>query len=223
MKKLICCICLCLVITFSSAQDRWGIKYGVGYSSFMDGESEFRFAKLVGLSKGWKISQKFSLGTEFLFSTRGSKIMNVKVWRYPQNTGCRCDIDYSALYTEFPLLIKYCLISKKKILFQMYTGFSYKISFLDSHGSTLRIKENLDGEFDISTYKYYQTSGEEGPLNSGFDFTIGYNVEYSLLHFEMRYCRFMHDNGDIGDIEIIYPYNNQKRTHAFFIIFGILL
>jgi hypothetical protein len=218
VKKLICCFYLCLTIAFLVGQDGWAIKYGIGYSSFRDSESEFRFVKLVGLSKGWKLMDKFSLGTELLFSDRGSKMKNVYIWKFFENTACKCNVDYSALYAELPLLLKYRLVTKKKYSLQVYAGFTYKIAFLDIHSSKIYVKECIIGDPDKSEYNYRENP-EEGPLNSGFDFALGYNVNYSFLHIEMRYCRALHEHGWIGKIR---PYNRTKRTHAYFIIFGIV-
>jgi hypothetical protein len=57
-------------------------------------------------------------------------------------------------------------------------------------------------------------------LNSGFDFSAGFNINYVILHLEMRYTIGIHDHGWIGSIN---SPSDKKRSNAFFIIFGILL
>lgn len=103
MKKLML-ICLILVSSKSFSQSilkrfEFGLKAGANYSNFTD--ANFPTDPLVGFHGGatvaFKVTDRFLIQEEFLFSTQGAKIIG----------GNLAEQDFKLTYISVPFLLKY--------------------------------------------------------------------------------------------------------------------
>ncbi|MBS7232295.1 PorT family protein [Flavobacterium psychroterrae] len=138
MKKVLLSAIAVMAFTFASAQDvKFGIKGGLNVSNFSGDTDGIDLASRVGFNIGGfveiKLSEKFALQPELLYSTQGAKFKNVGA-EVDGNfyTG---DVNFNLGYINVPVMFRYYATEK----FSVELG--PQIGFLTS----AKTKTKLDG------------------------------------------------------------------------------
>lgn len=181
MKKVILSVAALFAFGFVSAQDvKFGIKGGVNFAT-LTGDVEDTSMK-VGFNVGGlveiKVSEKFSVQPELLFSTQGAKE------EYSETSGAdsyKVENNLNLGYLNIPIMAKYYVIDKFSLEAGPQFGFlmSAKSDYTETQtigGVTSTFSEEVDVKDDMNSVDFGINFG------AGYDFTenISAGVRYNL-------------------------------------------
>ncbi|MET0759396.1 MAG: porin family protein [Flavobacterium sp.] len=181
MKKVILSVAALFAFGFVSAQDvKFGIKGGVNFAT-LTGDVEDTSMK-VGFNVGGlveiKVSEKFSVQPELLFSTQGAKE------EYSETSGAdsyKVENNLNLGYLNIPIMAKYYVIDKFSLEAGPQFGFlmSAKSDYTETQtvgGVTSTFSEEVDVKDEMNSVDFGINFG------AGYDFTenISAGVRYNL-------------------------------------------
>ncbi|HLF53511.1 porin family protein [Flavobacterium sp.] len=181
MKKVILSVAALFAFGFVSAQDvKFGIKGGVNFAT-LTGDVEDTSMK-VGFNVGGlveiKVSEKFSVQPELLFSTQGAKE------EYSETSGAdsyKVENNLNLGYLNIPIMAKYYVVDKFSLEAGPQFGFlmSAKSDYTETQtvgGVTSTFSEEVDVKDDMNSVDFGINFG------AGYDFTenISAGVRYNL-------------------------------------------
>lgn len=206
MKKIILTIAVVLTANFVSAQDmKFGVKGGLNLSNVTgDGNPSMKVGIHFGGFMEYKVSEKFVIQPELLFSTQGAKFEYSDSFEgesYSENS------NYKLSYLNIPIMAKYYVSEK----FSLEAG--PQIGFLLSAKNDFDYSETFGGET-------FSESGEvdiKEFLNST-DFGINFGAGYDLN--EKMSLGFRYNLG-LTDIEKdLDPGASGSKNSVFQLSFG---
>lgn len=172
MKKII--LSALAVIAFASAhaqEVKYGVKGGLNISNF-SGDTEgvdlkSRFGFNVGGFVEIKISEKFALQPEVLYSTQGATFENVGA--EVNGTFYTGDIDFNLAYINVPVMFKYYAAEK----FSVEAG--PQIGFLTSAKSKTKL-DGFSGSNELDAKDSFESIDFGLNLGAGYDFTENFSI-----------------------------------------------
>jgi opacity protein-like surface antigen len=173
MKKIILTVSAVFAFGFMNAQEtKFGVKGGVNFAT-ITGDVEDVSMK-VGFNVGGfveiKVSDKFSVQPELLFSTQGAK-------QEESGAGFQSKYKLNLGYLNIPLMAKYYVADKFSLEVGPQIGFlvNAKSKFeLTSDGTTVSGDEDVKDDFESVDFGFN--------FGTGYDFTenLSANVRYNL-------------------------------------------
>ncbi|CAM2906394.1 porin family protein [Flavobacterium frigoris] len=174
MKKITLTVAAVLAFAFSNAQTtKFGIKGGLNVSNF-SGDVEDNSA-LVGFNVGGfveiKVSDKFAVQPELLFSTQGAKN------EFTEPGGYKVDSKLTLGYINVPVMLKYYAAEKFSLEAGPQIGFlvsaKSKADITDG-GTTVTVKEDSKDQFKSIDFGMN--------FGAGYDFTenLSAGLRYNL-------------------------------------------
>lgn len=165
MKKVILSAIAVMAFGFANAQDvKYGLKGGLNISNFTGDTDGANLKSRAGFNVGGfveiKLSEKFSIQPELLYSTQGTKIANIG--DYLDDEFFTGDINFNLSYINVPVMFKYYVAEK----FSIEAG--PQIGFLTS----AKTKTKLDG-FSQTVEDDVKDSFES--IDFGLNFGAGYD------------------------------------------------
>ena len=152
MKKVIFSAIAVMAFGFANAQDvKYGIKGGLNISNFTGDTEGFDFKSKAGFNVGGfveiKLSEKFSIQPELLYSSQGAKLENIG--DYVDDVFYTGDIKFNFSYINVPVMFKYYVAEKFSIEAGPQIGFLVSAKTktkLDGFSQTVEndIKDSLD-------------------------------------------------------------------------------
>lgn len=186
MKKIILTVAAVFAFGFANAQDvKFGVKGGLNVANFsgdVDGNSA-----LVGFHVGGfaeiKISEKFAVQPELLFSTQGAKFNEAGT-----------DVNFNLSYLNIPVMAKYYVADKFSLEAGPQIGFltnakakagSEKVDIKDdfesidfgvNFGAGYDFTENLSAglRYNLGLSNIAKDSGNDKVHNNVFSLSVGY-------------------------------------------------
>ncbi|WP_026727601.1 porin family protein [Flavobacterium denitrificans] len=162
MKKIILSVAAIMAFGFANAQDaKFGIKGGMNLST-LTGDIEDPSSKVgfhVGGFAEIKLSEKFAVQPELLYSTQGAKEKGE--FEYEGNV-YDAEIDYKLAYINLPIMAKYYIVDK----FNVEAG--PQIGFLVSAKAEATVLGNSAEEDVKDSFKSVDFGLN---LGAGYDFT----------------------------------------------------
>lgn len=176
MKKIILSAIAIISFGFVSAQEvKFGIKTGFNLSNWTGDTKGSNLIYIVGINAGGfaeiKVSERFAIQSEILYSTQGTKNKNYAA--YLGNRLYKGDIKMDLSYINIPVMFRYSTDGKS------FMEAGPQIGFLTS----AKTRTKLDG--------YAQTVDEDvkkifKSLDFGINVGAGYNISDHLL-INLRY------------------------------------
>lgn len=165
MKKVILSAIAVMAFGIASAQDvKYGFKGGLNVSTFTGDKEGANLKSTIGFNVGGfveiKLSEKFALQPELLYSTQGTKLTNIG--DYLDGDFYTGDINFNLAYINVPVMAKYYVAEK----FSIEAG--PQIGFLTS----AKTKTKLDG-FSQTVEQNVKDSFES--IDFGLNFGAGYD------------------------------------------------
>ncbi|CAM3756907.1 porin family protein [Flavobacterium gelidilacus] len=189
MKKLIYLVLVVLGLVHTvNAQDSGstkakndiaiGIKAGLNISNFV-GDDAGDANSLIGFNGGifveFKVSDKFYIQPEFLYSTQGSKD-NLLV------DGYSFDVTFKTKYINIPVMAKYYVANDFQLEVGPYVGFLFDAD----------VKATFQGQSQTADAKDFLKSNDLG-------INLGLNYDFSnAIFFNARYSAGLVQIGDTG-------------------------
>jgi hypothetical protein len=176
MKRNILSVIALMLFVFASAQEvKFGIKGGFNLSNWAGDTRGMNLKPIFGVNAGVlvqiKLSEKLDIQPEFLYSTQGTKMKNVKATI--SDTYYNGDIKWNLSYINIPILFKYSSDNKSFIEAGPQVGFltSAKASTkLTQYSQT--VKQDMKEAFES--------------IDFGFVVGVGFNITPNLLA-DLRY------------------------------------
>jgi opacity protein-like surface antigen len=174
MKKIVLAVIAVMAFGFTNAQDiKFGVKGGINISNFTgDIDTSSKIGFQVGGFAEFKLSEKFAIQPELLYSTQGAKYEESEVsYFYKQNT--------TLGYLNVPVMAKYYIVDKLSIEAGPQAGFllSAKSKWEENDHGTLE-----SGKDDIKDSLKTLSLGLN--VGAGYDFTenlsAGLRYNYGL-------------------------------------------
>ena len=168
MKKIILSAIAIFTIGFANAQKaEFGIKGGLNVATQnFSGEGAPNPSSMVGFHIGGfveiKISEKFSIQPELLYSTQGSKVENVT--GNVEGTNYTGDIDFKLSYINIPVMFKYYVADK----FNFEAG--PQIGFLTSAETSTKL-DGFNQTVDQDAKDFFESIDFGLNIGAGYDFT----------------------------------------------------
>ncbi|CAH0336514.1 hypothetical protein FVB9288_02219 [Flavobacterium sp. CECT 9288] len=165
MKKIILTVAAVFAFGFANAQEtKFGVKGGLNLAN-ISGDVEDNSSK-IGFNVGGfveiKVSDKFSVQPELLFSTQGTKFEE-------SGSGFSAEVKYNLSYLNIPVMAKYYAADKFSLEFGPQIGFltSAKADFTATEsGVTESGKEDVKDDFES--------------IDFGLNFGAGYDLTEKL-------------------------------------------
>jgi opacity protein-like surface antigen len=175
MKRIILTAAAVFAFGFANAQDaKFGVKGGLNLANF-EGDTGLDMKSKTGFHLGGfvaiKLSDKFTLQPEVLYSTQGAKADNFE--QDVNGTIYTADVDFNLDYVNVPLMIKYYAAEKFNIEFGPQVGFL----------TAAKVKATVDGNSAEEDVKDQFESVDFGVnLGAGYDFTekLSAGLRYNL-------------------------------------------
>ncbi|WP_395050843.1 porin family protein [Flavobacterium sp.] len=162
MKKIILSLIALLIFGFTNAQTKFGIKGGLNVSNYRGdvGNNSSKIGFHIGGIAEIKLSEKFALQPELLFSTQGAEFNLFEMVQFKQNLS----------YINIPVMVKYYPVDKFSLEFGPQIGILVSAISIMDDGYKTNIKDSfkpLDFAVDFGT---------------GYDFTknISAGIRYNL-------------------------------------------
>jgi hypothetical protein len=176
MKRNILSVIAFMLFVFASAQEvKFGIKGGFNLSNWAGDTRGMNLKPIFGVNAGVlvqiKLSEKLDIQPEFLYSTQGTKMKNVRATI--SDTYYNGDIKWNLSYINIPILFKYSSDNKSFIEAGPQVGFltSAKASTkLTQYSQT--VKQDMKEAFES--------------IDFGFVVGVGFNITPNLLA-DLRY------------------------------------
>ncbi|EGV43942.1 PorT family protein [Bizionia argentinensis JUB59] len=213
MKKL---FLFAVVAVFSlasiSAQDiRFGVKGGVNFANIAGDfgvagistdleDAEMKVGFHIGGLAEFKLSEKFALQPELLFSNQGYKS------NYLDNDDRKVDYNVNLNYINIPIMAKFMLIEGLAIEAGPQVGFliSAKNELNDSNNDLVSDDTKIDSKDLYKTLDFGLNFGVSYELPSGLFFSARYNLGLSKVDDEDYY-------GDVVDLGI-FSFSRKNRV-----------
>jgi opacity protein-like surface antigen len=196
MKRIILTAAAVFAFGFANAQDaKFGVKGGLNVANF-EGDTGLDMKSKVGFHVGGfvaiKLSDKFTLQPEVLYSTQGAKADNIQ--QDINGTIYTADVDFNLDYVNVPLMVKYYAAEKFNIELGPQLGFL----------TSAKVKATVDGTSAEEDVKDQFESMEYGVnVGAGYDFT-------EKLSAGLRY------NLGLSNIAKTEPGDDSKLTNTVF-------
>ncbi|MGO4772299.1 porin family protein [Flavobacterium sp. W22_SRS_FK3] len=177
MKKNILVVAVVLVFGLSNAQTaKFGIKGGMNISNWVGDTEGLDVKSKIGFNIGGfaeiKLSDKFSIQPELLYSAQGMKVDNFEV---ELGDGFySTDVKFNLAYLNVPVMFKYYAAEK----FNLEAG--PQVGFLTS--AKLNVKVDGYGSSDQDVKDNFESVDFGLNFGAGYDFTEHFfaNVRYNL-------------------------------------------
>lgn len=203
MNKIILTIATILAVSFVNAQDaktdgkdgiKFGVKAGVNFANLT---GDFNPSMKIGFHLGgfmqYKVSEKFVLQPELLFSTQGAKYNDDQVGEGYLVAG---ETDIKLSYLNIPLMAKYYVTNKFSLEAGPQIGFL--LSAKDKYGYTGTVQGvpvSESGEIDIKD--------DLNSIDFGINFGVGYDFN-DKISLGLRY------NLGLSEISDFYYFDNNS-------------
>jgi hypothetical protein len=171
MKKIILTVAAVFVLSFANAQDgdglKFGVKAGLNLSNLTgDGSPTMKVGFHIGGFMEYKLSEKFAIQPELLYSTQGAKYEFSESF---DGESYSEEFNYKFSYLNIPIMAKYYVSEK----FSLEAG--PQIGFLLNADSDYDYSETIAGE----TYSESGTTDIKDFINST-DFAINFGAGYDF-------------------------------------------
>lgn len=179
MKRIIFSVIAVITFGFINAQDvKYGVKGGLNVSSFSGDNDGMDLKSRVGFNIGGfveiKLSEKFAIQPEVLYSQQGTRI-KVKGSFYDgyNDQYYRGTLKYNLGYINVPVMFKYYVAEK------LVVEAGPQIGFLVSANGKAKVG---DVKTEVSIKDYYKTIDFGVNFGAGYDFTqnISVGARYNL-------------------------------------------
>jgi hypothetical protein len=189
MKKIILAVVAVFAFSFANAQEtKFGAKVALNIAT-LTGDAE-DVSSIVGFQIGgfaeFKISDKFSIQPELLFSTQGAQV---------QSEGD--EVDFNLSYLNIPVMAKY--YATPKLSFEL----GPQIGFLTSaKGKTMGVSVDIDDFFKSTDFGLN--------FGAGYDFTNKFSAG---VRYNLGLSNIAEDSGDesiqnsVFSISLGYKFN----------------
>ncbi len=207
-------------------QSNWELKSGLNYTNFIDAiNSSPKLGFTLGMSRKFKLYNKFSISAEADFALKGAILEKRKIEPYAGNLekqdAYSWDIHGYIGFIEIPVLIDYSFPVNNRINFSIFIGPTYSIPLIDfSKFKKIDFIEEYDPNNPSGTdydYGYWQESGF-GNNTSSLLLNLGFDISYDTYIFE---CRYVLDKRDIYYFSNLSTVYESMNTFQF--LFGKIL
>lgn len=178
MKKNILIVAAVLVFGMTNAQKaKFGIKGGMNISNWVGDTEGMDVKSKIGFNIGGfaeiKLSDKFAIQPELLYSAQGMKMDNFEV-DDPELGSVTADAKFNLSYINIPVMFKYYVAEK----FNLEAG--PQIGFLTS--AKLNVKVDGYGSSDQDVKDIFESVDFGLNFGAGYDFTEHFfaNIRYNL-------------------------------------------
>lgn len=176
MKRIILTVAAVFAFGFANAQDaKFGVKGGLNLANFEGDTDGLDMKSKAGFHVGGfvaiKLSDKFTLQPEVLYSTQGAKADNIQ--QDINGTIYTADVDFNLDYVNVPLMVKYYAAEKFNIEFGPQVGFL----------TAAKVKATINGNSAEQDVKDQFESVDFGVnVGAGYDFTekLSAGLRYNL-------------------------------------------
>lgn len=179
MKRIIFCLIAVITFGFVNAQDlKYGVKGGLNVSSFSGDNDGMDLKSRVGFNIGGfvevKLSEKFAIQPEVLYSQQGTKFKLSGIL-FSNDEPFKAETKFNLSYINVPVMFKYYAIEK------LFIEAGPQIGFLISAKSKTKVT-GFDQTEELDTKDMYNTIDFGLNFGAGYDFTqnISLGARYNL-------------------------------------------